>query len=79
MIAPVTSNLKALRFAFAVQLEPSDENGLSETSVVMIFQMRAVDKSRILKKIGQLSDDKMKEVDAAIWAMLKPVDGESET
>ena len=27
MIAPVTSNLSALRFKFAVQIEPSESNG----------------------------------------------------
>jgi mRNA interferase MazF len=79
MVAPVTSNLKALTFSFAVQLEPSDDNGLSETSVVMVFQMRAIDKSRIVKKIGQLSKDDMKRVDTEIWEMLKPADAQSET
>ncbi|MFN0279073.1 MAG: type II toxin-antitoxin system PemK/MazF family toxin [Pyrinomonadaceae bacterium] len=43
MVAPITSNLKALRFNFAVQIEPSSENGLSQTSVVLVFQMRAMD------------------------------------
>lgn len=28
MIAPITSNLKALRFKFSVRIEPSEENGL---------------------------------------------------
>lgn len=37
MIAPVTSNLSAARFAFSVQIEPSDENGLTQKSVIMIF------------------------------------------
>ncbi len=52
MIAPITSNLNALRFAYSVKIEPSEENGLTQTSIVMIFQMRAIDKSRIIKKIG---------------------------
>jgi mRNA-degrading endonuclease toxin of MazEF toxin-antitoxin module len=36
--------------------------------------MRAIDKSRIIKKIGKLSDEEMKIVDAEIWQMLKPSD-----
>jgi mRNA interferase MazF len=79
MIAPTTSNLKAARFAFTVRLEPSEENGLSAPSVVMVFQMRAIDKTRIIRKIGQLSKEEMKQVDKAIWEMLKPPDIESET
>jgi mRNA interferase MazF len=74
MIAPITSNLNALRFAYSVKIEPSEENGLTEVSIVMIFQMRAIDKSRIIKKIGTLSDTNLAEVDAEIWKMLKPSD-----
>ena len=55
MVAPVTSNLKASRFRFTVKIEPSAGNGLSETSVIMVFQMRAIDKARIIKKLGSLS------------------------
>jgi mRNA interferase MazF len=44
VVAPITSNLAALRFAFTVRAEPSPENGLTFPSVVMVFQLRAVDK-----------------------------------
>lgn len=33
MVAPITSNLNASRFAFTVPIEPSVENGLTQTSV----------------------------------------------
>ena len=74
MIAPITSNLNASRFAFSIQIEPSKENGLTQTSIVMIFQMRAIDKTRIIKKLGRLSDEDLKKIDAEIWKMLKPTD-----
>ena len=72
MVAPVTSNLKALRFKFSVKIEPAIENGLDVSSVVMIFQMRAIDKTRIIRKLGHLSEHDLKRVDAEIWKMLKP-------
>lgn len=72
IVAPVTSNLNALRFAFSIQIEPSKENGLTQTSVVMVFQMRAIDKKRIIKTIGKLSAEDMQKIDAEIWRMLKP-------
>jgi mRNA interferase MazF len=72
MIAPVKSNLSALRFKFAVQIEPTAENGLDLPSVVMVFQMRSIDKGRILKKLGRVSDTDMAKVDAEIWKMLRP-------
>ncbi|MGD9562981.1 MAG: type II toxin-antitoxin system PemK/MazF family toxin [Pyrinomonadaceae bacterium] len=71
MIAPITSNRNAIRFNFTVQIEPSAENGLDLTSVVMIFQMSSIDKKRILKTLGRLSNDDMEKVDAEIWKMLK--------
>lgn len=72
MIAPVTSNLKASRFRFTVKIEPSPENGLTESSVVMVFQMRAIDKARVVRKLGSLSATQLELVDAEIWKMLKP-------
>ena len=74
MVAPITSNLAALRFAFSVRVEPSPENGLTVPSVVMVFQMRAVDKQRIVRKIGQIGQPDMTRIDAEIWRMLKPSD-----
>jgi mRNA-degrading endonuclease toxin of MazEF toxin-antitoxin module len=50
-----------------------------EKVIELAKTMPAVDKSRIVKKIGQLSKDDMKEVDAAIWERLKPINVESET
>jgi len=72
MVAPVTSNLAALRFAFSVRVEPSSENGLTAPSVVMVFQMRAIDKARIVRRIGRMSKEDLARIDAEIWRMLEP-------
>ena len=40
----------------------------------MIFQMRAIDKTRIVRKIGKISDQDLKQVEDEIWKMLKPSD-----
>jgi mRNA interferase MazF len=72
MVAPVTSNPKASRFRFTVKIVPSAMNGLSAPSVIMVFQMRAIDKARIVKKLGSLADNELALVDAEIWKMLKP-------
>lgn len=72
MVVPVTSNLAALRFAFSVRIEPTAANGLAVPSVAMVFQMRAIDKARVIRKIGQVSDEDMARVDTQIWRMLQP-------
>jgi mRNA interferase MazF len=72
MVIPITSSLAALRFPFSVQIEPSPQNGLTLSSVAMVFQMRAIDRKRIIRKIGALEAEYLAKVDAAIWEMLKP-------
>ncbi|BAY24075.1 MazF family transcriptional regulator [Calothrix sp. NIES-2100] len=72
MIVPVTSSLGALRFSFTVKIEPSEQNGLTLPSVAMVFQMRAIDRQRIIRKIGELESEYLAKVDAEIWRMLKP-------
>src|ERR687885_2978339 len=72
MIIPVTSSLAALRFPFAVRIEPSEDNGLTLPSVAMVFQMRAIDRKRIIRKIGELEPQYLAQIDAEILRMLKP-------
>lgn len=72
MVVPVTSSLGAMRFPFTVRIEPSDRNGLTLPSVAMVFQMRAIDRKRIIRKIGELEPEYLAQVDAEIWRILKP-------
>ena len=74
MVAPVTSSLAALNYKFALRVEPSPENGLKKTSVIMVFQMKAIDKRRIVRHLGRLSAEDMARMDAEIWRMLRPDD-----
>ena len=72
MIVPVTSSLGAMRFPFVVKIEPSELNSLTMPSVAMVFQVRAIDKKRIVRKIGELDPEYLHQVDLEIWRMLKP-------
>ena len=59
-----------------MRIEPSQLNGLTLPSVVMVFQMRAIDRKRIIQKIGELELEYLAQVDAEIWRMLKPSEAE---
>lgn len=72
MVIPLTSSLASLRFPFTVKINPSSQNGLTVTSVAMIFQLRAIDPKRIICKIGELESVYLLQVDTEIWRMLKP-------
>jgi len=70
MIVPFTSNLKAQRFPHTILIQPSKENGLSIPSVLLIFQLRAIDKQRVTKTIGHLEDELMGKVNQEIRDLL---------
>lgn len=54
IIIPLTSNLKAKRFPFTVSIKPNHINGLESESICLLFQLRAIDQSRIIKYIGEI-------------------------
>jgi mRNA interferase MazF len=57
LIVPFTSQLESQRFAATVRIEPSPENGLSLSSIAMVFQTRAVDRNRFVRRLGAITDD----------------------
>lgn len=63
IVVPCTANPQALRFPFTMRLEPSRGNGLDVLSVALVFQIRAIDKKRLLKKVGKLEKTAIKELD----------------
>ncbi|MDR3569709.1 MAG: type II toxin-antitoxin system PemK/MazF family toxin [Syntrophobacteraceae bacterium] len=63
-IAPVTSSVSRI-YSFEVEV-PAQSGGLELNSKVMPNQTRAVDKVRLLKKIGRLPPDIMEKVDSAL-------------
>lgn len=55
LAATLTSQMAATRFPGTLVVEQTSGNGLRAPSVVMLFQMRAIDRSRFLHKLGELS------------------------
>jgi mRNA interferase MazF len=53
-----------------VCLEPNSDNGLSKISGADTFQARSVSESRLVKQLGQLDDDKMQLISAALAIVL---------
>jgi len=48
-----------------------DQNGLSHTSEVLIFQIRALSKDRLIKKIGDISQNDLETIHVAVGDMMK--------
>ena len=70
MIIPITSNLAAQNFAHTILIQPSKQNGLSMPSVILIFQLRAIDKRRIVKKLGVVETSVMEQVNEELKKLL---------
>ena len=66
MIAPLTSNLKASRFLLTALIKADSDSNLSQDSVALLFQIRAVDKRRLKQKIGKISSETLAKVNSAI-------------
>lgn len=70
LIVPLTSQLAAQAFPGTFLIHPDSENGLTITSVALVFQLRAIDKRRLKHKIGRLSTPHLAQLHQHIKAML---------
>ena len=62
IVAALTTTIK--KYPVTVLIDQA-EDGLKERSMVNLAQILTVDKERLIKKLGQLGEEKMKEVDQA--------------
>ena len=57
-------------YPFTVPIRASKATGLDVDSIVLLNQIRTVDKGRLIRKIGQIPKTKMQEVDQALMISL---------
>ena|SRR5437763_15973220 len=55
LIVPLTSRLAAQAFPGTFLIHPSSKNNLRVPSVALVFQLRAIDKRRLKRRIGRLN------------------------
>jgi mRNA interferase MazF len=67
--APITSSLQ-IKLSPTRILVPEYDGGLHKRSIVLVNQLRSVDKQRLLKRIGIMSPQTMESVDFAIRVSL---------
>lgn len=69
IIVAITSKLHKAKLPTHIELTP-EESGLKKFSILLAEQIRTLDKSRLLEKIGNLSQTKMREIDLALKTSL---------
>ena len=65
IVAAITSRFDEELYPTEVFVDPP-EGGLSVPSVVLLNQIRSIDKRRLVRRLGALESDTMERVDAAI-------------
>lgn len=70
IVAPFTSNKKALKFQFTLAISPDSQNNLDNESIALIFHIKSIDKSRVLKMIGKISEQDKMRIDDILREML---------
>ena len=70
MIVPLTHIIATKRFAHTIEIQPSAQNGLSVPSILLVFQLRAIDKRRIIKKLGVIETPLLEQVTSEMKKML---------
>lgn len=68
IVAPITSSLEKSKLPTHVEVF---EEGLSKNSIVLLEQIRTIDKCRIADHIGRLDNKTMKYIDKAIETSLE--------
>lgn len=74
IIAAITAATQKAELPTHIHVTP-EESGLHKPSIVLLEQIRTLDKSRLRALVGQLSDEKMRQIDQALRASLGFQDG----
>ena len=65
IIAAITSQINKAKMPTHIEISANDF-GLARDSVILLEQIRTIDKRRLKEKLGRLSDELLEEVDEAL-------------
>ena len=71
VVIPLTSKINRMGLSFTYLIESNEENGLTDDSVALVFQIISVDRSRFIRKAGKINDEESKNIDEVLKSMLK--------
>ena len=70
VVVPLTANLEALRFPYALSILGNSVNNLTQDSIALVFQLKSIDKKRIKEKIGRLGSQDLTKLEKTIKDLL---------
>ena len=66
---PLSSKIK--NYKGNVVLNPKKKNGLTAPSEIMIFHLRSISKERLIKKIGEITEEELSELKEGLDDILR--------
>jgi len=70
VIIPLTTKMERTKLPYT-HLISAGLNGLLEDSVALLYQMKSIDKKRLIKKIGKLDKEDIEAISGLLKDMLK--------
>ena len=71
LLIPLTSNLESLeKLPFTLEIKKTKDNKLIKDSVALVFQLQAMDKRRLVSRIGNLEKFHLKKIDNLLKILL---------
>jgi mRNA-degrading endonuclease toxin of MazEF toxin-antitoxin module len=68
---PCTSAQDKTKYPYTYLISPTTKNGLSEDSVALVFQLTSVDKTRLIRKLGELDAEDISGIGPILKEMLR--------
>jgi mRNA interferase MazF len=69
IVCPLTTKIK--NYKGNLVLKPTEQNGLDNTSEILVFHVRSVSKNRLVKKIGKIADKELELLKLGLNEILK--------
>ncbi|MCX6778410.1 MAG: type II toxin-antitoxin system PemK/MazF family toxin [Candidatus Micrarchaeota archaeon] len=71
IIIPFTRTVERENLRYTHLVTPTRKNGLTDESIALVFQIRAIGKERLVKKIGELEEDEITSIGAILKDLLR--------
>lgn len=68
IVCPLTTSIK--NYKGCLLLKKNTQNKLTKDSEVLTFHVRSISKERLIKKVGEISDDQLKEIKMGLIEIL---------
>lgn len=70
IVVPISSQIPEVLGPERLLLHENEAVGLTKKSVILITQIRAIDKTRLVKRVGTIKEEKLLEVEGSIKLVL---------